>query len=196
MRLGVLLLLLLSVPTRVWAEWQVKLFLGNTFGGSTNLVGDVERATGKRKTAIGVSGGFVGDVFGIEADIGRTPGFFQAGRRGLVVSSSLTTLTGNVTVALPRRMTEFTLRPYFAGGAGVMLPRTKTFGAVLQLSGSQPTMDLGAGVTGFLTRRVGVNWDVRRFRTFGGKTAASTTIDGGAERLSFWRADMALAFRY
>jgi hypothetical protein len=47
------------------------------------------------------------------------------------------------------------------------------------------------GVTGFLSDRFGVSWDVRRFRSVGGQDPGS---DG--PRLSFWRANMALAIRY
>jgi hypothetical protein len=49
-------------------------------------------------------------------------------------------------------------------------------------------------VTGFVTHRVGVSWDLRRFGTIHGKSGRGISI--GAEQLSFWRASMALAIRY
>jgi hypothetical protein len=196
MRVAILLLALLSHATLGRAEGQIKPFLGLTFGGNTNLYGDFDFAVGKRKTTVGISTVLIGDVFGVEVDLGRTPGFFQAGRGGLVLKSSLTTLTSNLTLGLPRRMTEYTLRPYFVGGAGLMRTTTNTVAQVLELSKNRPTVDFGGGVTGFVTRRVGVSWDVRHFRTFHGKSEAATTIDGASEQLSFWRANMALAFRY
>jgi len=58
-----------------------------------------------------------------------------------------------------------------------------------------PTMDVGAGVTGFLTNRFGVNWDVRYFRSLGGKDQG-IGVSIGSEELSFWRAHMALAIRF
>jgi len=55
--------------------------------------------------------------------------------------------------------------------------------------------DLGAGVVGFLTNKVGVCWDLRRFQSIGGDTSGAG-ISFGDEHLSFWRATMAVAIRY
>lgn len=192
---GVLLLLLLGVAAPVAAEGQVKPFLGVTFGGATNLYGDFAHAVGKRKLALGISTVVIGEVLGFEVDLSQTPGFFQNGGN-LVLSSSMTTFTGNVVVALPRRMSEYTLRPYFVGGGGLMHTKTNTAFGLGELSGNDAAIDVGAGVTGFLTRNVGISWDVRHFQTIQGKTATATTIDSGAEKISFWRAYMALAIRY
>ena len=53
--------------------------------------------------------------------------FFRGGTRDLdfklVSKSSVLTFTGNVIVGLPRRATEYTLRPYFVGGFGLMRAR-------------------------------------------------------------------------
>ncbi len=192
---GGLLLFLLTVSAPAAAEGQIKPFLGVTFGGGTNLLGDLDHAVGKRKTAVGISTVVLGEVVGFELDLGRTPAFFQSGGK-LVLSGSMTTLTGNVVVALPRRMSEYTLRPYLVGGGGLMHTRTTSFGSLFELSGNDATIDAGAGVTGYVTPNVGVSWDVRHFRTVQGKTGKSTTIDSGAEKISFWRAYMALAIRY
>ena len=197
MRQGILLAALLVFATNARAEGQLKPFLGVTFGGGTNLVGDLEQAVGKPKQVLGISTTMIGEVFGVEADLGYVPGFFQAGRKPpLVLKSSLTTLTGNVLMALPRKMSEFTLRPYVVGGAGFMHTSTKTFAGVLALKGNVAAVDVGGGVTGFVTRKVGVSWDVRHFQSIHGKTNRALTIDGNTEELSFWRANMALAFRY
>lgn len=198
MRLGILLALLLSFPAQASAEWQIKPFLGLKFGGDTNLVGDLEFASDKRKPIIGVSMAMIGEIFGVEADLGYVPGFFEGDRLGDVLSSNLTTLTGNVMVGLPRRMTEYTLRPYFVGGAGLLRAHTTTtVPGVLDLSRTLPAIDIGGGVAGFITRRVGVGWEVRHFRNLqGGDPLPGSTSDGLGERLSFWRANMALAIRY
>ncbi len=86
-------------------------FIGFTFGGETTFV-DPEKAIGTKNAVVGVSGGWLGEIFGLEADLGRAPGFFQtdattanAGLADLrLVSSAVTTLTGNVVIALPARM--------------------------------------------------------------------------------------------
>jgi len=64
---------------------------------------------------------------------------------------------------------------------------------VLQVSERLRAMDLGAGVTGFVTRRIGVSWDVRYFRSIDRTIQKGFSL--GSEQLSFWRASMAVAIR-
>jgi len=188
-------LLLVSAATPAYAEWQIKPFLGVTFGVDNTFV-DTDLAAQKIHPVIGGSGALIGEVLGVEADFSRAQGFYQTSLGGNVLSSAVTTLTGNVTVALPRRMTEYTLRPYFVGGAGLMRVGISQRIATLNVAENLTALDVGAGVTGFLTRRVGLSWDVRRFRSLRGPKNSGLTIGGQPERLAFWRADMALAFRY
>ena len=54
-------------------------------------------------------------------------------------------------------------------------------------------MDFGGGATGFLNDRVGLSWEVRHFRSFNGQAHGNSL---GNEQLSFWRANMAVTFRY
>lgn len=195
MRLAACVALLLSIATPARAEWQLKPFVGMKFGGDTNLGGDLELAAGKKKPTVGISTVMLGEVLGAEIDLGWVPSFFEGNSSGVVIGSSVITLTGNVIVALPRRMSEYTLRPYFVGGAGFIRASTKTrVPEVLEISSSLPAVDFGGGVTGFLSRSVGVSWEVRRFNGFSGNTA--DTDDGLKRQLKFWRANMALAIRY
>jgi len=191
--LAALTAVLLYRPVSAAAEWQLKPFLGVTFGGNTTFV-DPDHAAGDANVALGLGAALLGDVVGVDADLGYAPGFFQSGEEHLVVRSRVTTLTGNVVIALPRRLTQYTLRPYFVGGAGLMRVRIDTFADVLKVSSSLLATDVGAGVTGFLTDRIGLNWDLRRFASRS-KNAPLTGISIGPEDLSFWRASMALAIR-
>ena len=194
MRVGLpLLAALLLSPPHALAEWQIKPFLGRTFGAGTTFV-DLEHAAGRPNAIVGISGGLLGEVLGIEADFGHAPGFFQSGSQSKVVHSSATTLTGNIVFAVPRRLTEYTLRPYLVGGAGLMYVHIVPGGGVLGVATSLPAIDLGGGATGFLSDRVGVNWDVRHFRRTGKGEERGLSI--GPEDLSFWRASIALAIRY
>jgi hypothetical protein len=184
--------LALLLPTSGFAEWQIRPFLGATFGGETTLF-DLDHAAGERKFTVGVNGVLLGDVVGIEADLGHIPGFFQRASQNLILGSRVTTLTGNVVLALPRRMTQYTLRPYVVGGAGVMYARSEDELDVLTVSRTLAALDVGGGVTGFFTDRIGVSWDVRYFRSLGGGN--DNGLSFGAEKLSFWRAIMAVAIR-
>ena len=179
------------------AEWQLRPFAGLTFGGGTTFF-DLEHASGKPNPAIGFNALWLGEFIGVDADLGYAPGFFQHGEQSqaasvLVSSSRVTTLTGSLVVALPRRVAEYTLRPYFTVGAGLMHVRSIDPKGVLSISTTLPAVDIGGGATGFLTDRVGIGWDVRHFRSTGGEDRG---FSFGPEHLSFWRATMAVAFRY
>src|SRR5256885_10214699 len=197
MRLSLMALaLLLALPRSASAEWQIRPFLGVTFGGGTTFV-DPEQAAGHAKLAIGVNGVLLGENIGIEGDFGRTPGFFQgrtpgsfqSGDQQLVLGSSATTLTGNIVIALPRRLTQYTLRPYFVGGAGLMHTRIDyTLDDTLNVARTLPAIDVGGGATGFLTDRVGLSWEMRYFRTISRKDELRG-VSVAAEQLSFWRAN-------
>jgi hypothetical protein len=191
------LALWLLTPAPAAAEWQVRPFIGFTFGGATTFV-DPEVAIGTQNVVVGMSGGWLGEMFGIEADFGRAPGFFQrddAPEEVRLVSSGVTTLTGNVVIALPRRMAGYGLRPYFSGGAGLMHIDAVGKFQIIEHHRTLPALSLGGGVTGFLSNTVGLNWDVRRLNTLRGEgeTLGSSL---GREQLSFWRATMAVALRY
>ena len=144
MRLRCLVLaLLLLYPGAAAAEWHIKPFLGLTFGGSTTLV-DVEEAVGKPNGVFGATVVLLGNVLGVEGDVGTAPGFFQAGK-GLVNSSRVTTLTGNAVVAVPKKMAEYALRPYFVGGMGLMHVQNEGRQGALPFSRTLAAVDLGGG---------------------------------------------------
>jgi hypothetical protein len=193
-RLAVVLLVL--VPVHAHAEWQVRPFIGYTFGGSTTFV-DPEGAIATKNVIFGGTGGWLGEIFGLEADFGRSPGFFQLEdpAEELVISSAVTTLTGNVVIALPRRLSGYGLRPYFSGGFGLMHVDIVGRFELVVTNRTLPTLSLGGGMTGFLNDRVGLTWDIRRLSTLlgEGETAGNSV---GRERLSFWRATMGVAVRY
>ncbi len=201
LRVGLVsLVLLLCATPQASAEWQIKPFLGVTFAGSTTFVHPAD-AVASPHVAFGLSGIWLGEILGAEADVGYVRGFFGdqnviVGNIAPVVGSSAVTLTGNVVVALPRRLTQYTLRPYFVGGAGLIRASIDpgVGGGGLQVASTRPGMDLGGGVTGFLSKRVGLGWDVRHFRSIG--TGEERGLSFGPEQLSFWRANMALAIRY
>jgi hypothetical protein len=204
------LALVLLAPAVAWAqgrvgsravEGQIKPSLGVTFGGGTSFF-DLEKAAGHPKLAFGVNGVLLGDVIGIEGDFGRTPGYFEYGETSpgalpLVAGSSVTTLTGGLVVAMPRHLTEYTLRPYFVVGAGLMRVRIDHVGVgdTFTVASNLPALEIGGGVTAFFTDRIGVSWDIRHFGSFGNKIEVIPN-SFGPEQLSFWRASMALAIRY
>jgi hypothetical protein len=188
--------LIVLVPAPAAAEWQIKPFFGLTFAGETTFI-DLEQAAGERHRTFGVSGVLLGEVFGAEVDFAHAPGFFQFGEATAVQHSSMTTLMGSVVVALPRRVVEYSLRPYAVAGAGMMRVRIDEFFDVFPVADSQLALVFGGGVTGFFSDRFGVSWDLRRFsRVPGDEAPGISPDDPNVAELSFWRATMSFAFRY
>jgi hypothetical protein len=186
-------LLLLCVRTEA-ADRQIRPFVGATFGGGTTFI-DPESAIGTLNPAIGVSAVFLGEVFGAEVEVADAPGFFESGDKHLVVRSRVTTLSGNVIVAAPHRLTEYWLRPYIVGGGGLMRVSTTTAFNVFDVPRLIPEVNVGVGVVAFLTNKVGVSWDVRRFQSIG-SSSKEVGLSIGGESLSFWRATMSAVIRY
>jgi len=197
MRRVLALALLMFWPASASAqEWQLKPFLGLTFAGETTII-DLDEAAGDVHSALGGSVSRIGEMLGFEADFGYVPGFLTGDREGRAVpSSSVLTLTGNVVIALPRRMTQYTLRPYVAGGVGLMRVSKDDVFAVFPVTLNVVTIDVGGGATGFLSETVGLNWDIRYFRNItGSPDPANPGLSFGAPRLSFWRITMGLVLR-
>jgi hypothetical protein len=197
MRVTVLALtFLLFLPSLTFAEWQLRPFFGITFGGGTTFV-DLAGAAGGPNLVYGVNGALLGDIFGIDVDFGRAPGYFQSGDQSLVRQSSATTLTGNVIIAPPRHATEYTLGPYFVVGGGLMHASINDVLSLLPVSRTLPAMDVGGGVNAFVSDRFGLSWDARYFRSVGGGKSQGVSLDPeeASERLSFWRATMAFVIR-
>ena len=194
LRIGAAVAALLA-PSAAGAEteWQIRPFVGLTFKGSTTLV-DYEQAVGKAHFVLGGSVALLGDIVGVEGEFALVPGFFQSGDQDLVTSSRLTTLTGNVILGLPRRATEYTLRPYFVGGFGLLDTRSLIVLNAQEVTLTSAVLNLGGGVSGSLSDRTGLSWEVRHFRSLGGDASVGGSL--APVQLSFWRANMALVIRY
>ena len=82
-----------------------------------------------------------------------------------MVRSGVTTATGSVILTLPKRLTEYTLRPYFVAGAGVMRVNIADVLSVFDPTKAFAAYDIGGDAVGFLSSQVGVAWDVRRLGT-------------------------------
>jgi hypothetical protein len=171
----------------------MKPFGGVTFGGSSPYV-DRDRVQGKPKLNLGFGTLWQGDIFGVEGEVATTSGFFS-GESKLILRSHVATFGGSVVIALPRRIAEYTLRPYFVSGLGGAHVSFTDNARVSVVSRTLPTWNIGGGVTGFISDTVGINWDVRLFRTLRPERPEPFGPVVSEGKLSFWRATVGFSFR-
>ena len=191
-RSGWALCLLLCFPAAGWAEWQFKPFIGTTLAGSSTFA-LTKQAASERHLAVGGAVTWLGSVFGVEGEVTRVPGFFESNLDESPFGSNLTTLTGAVVVTLPRKWAGYSLRPYLTAGGGLIRVGIDQQLSGLSVNRTMSAVAFGGGATGFLTDRVGLNWDLRYFRTVGGEEG--TGLSFRSEQVSYWRLSMGMAIR-
>jgi hypothetical protein len=173
---------------------MVAPFIGLKFAGKVEPVFiDLEDGASNTKMTLGVGVALLSDqIFGIEGELGHTPRFFeQSGNSELIAQSNVSTVMGNVIVAVPKRITRDSLRPYATGGLGLIHASTDTLGDVLPAKENLLGINVGGGAIGRLTNRTSIRIDVRHFRNID----KPETVSGlpPLTRISFWRATVGVA---
>jgi hypothetical protein len=184
------------------ADWLISPFLARSFGGTT-LPLDLQGGAEAQHWMLGASGGWLGQgLFGVEGEFTFAPGFFERpARTGLmnatfpppVNGSHLSTVMGNVLIAVPAAVTRESLRPYAVAGLGIMSPYIGD--PVYPVNNNLLGLNLGGGAIGLLSRRTGIRFDLRHVKSIRGNAETLTGIDERA-RLSYWRASVGLILRY
>jgi hypothetical protein len=188
-------LLTLCVPAHeARADWLITPFIGTSLAGETTFL-IFEEGAGSRMT-LGASVALLGSgILGIEADVGHTPKFFEGDDPlGLVLSSRVTTISGNVLLAAPLALTRESLRPYLVGGLGLLQARSVNAASLFPLEEDRLALTVGGGAIGFVSERTGLRFDVRHIKAISGPDGPFPR--DGVSRLSFWRATAGLTIRY
>jgi hypothetical protein len=150
--------LFLLAPTEASAEWQVRPFIGFTFAGSTTFV-NPEHGVEGQNPIYGVSAGWLGEIFGFEGTSDARRDFsVRRCARAAGGQQQRPHGDGECRLALPRRIAEYSLRPYFSGGAGLMRVNSISRFEILPTHRTLPAIDLGGALLVF-TDNVGVSWD-------------------------------------
>jgi hypothetical protein len=195
--LGVML-----VPAAARAEWHITPTIGITFAGRTTLV-DPQLATAKRHLTLGGTATLLGGgVLGAEALVMLTPGFFETDHSRLsdvpqvaIDGSRAVAVMGNVVITVPRRLTEYSLRPFVSGGLGLLRTSvTLAVGKLPPLRATMPGYNVGGGAVGFLTARTGIRFDLRYYSTVRATAQDSDTALGFA-RLHYLTASVGVVLR-
>ena len=102
--------------------------------------------------------------------------------------------TGNVIIAVPKAITQESLRPYIVSGVGLMHARLSTQVGLLDTKSNLLGLDIGGGVIGFVSPRAGARFELRHFKNLSNDASGTVTI--GGTKLSFWRLTAGLVLRY
>jgi hypothetical protein len=189
---AILFLLLTPAAAQAQTDLLIIPFVGAKFHGATTIFGG--ETVGQSKLTFGVSTTVLTDTFlGIEADIEQTPQFFGPGVRQTVSGSAVTTLTGNIIIAVPKAVTRESLRPYIVSGVGLIHARVTTTAGLLDSTANLLGLGIGGGAVGFVSPRAGARFEVRHFKNL---TNDSRAVTIGGTRLSFWRLTVGLVLRY
>ena len=191
-------LLLLAVAHPAAAEWHFTPMVGLTMFGNTSLV-DLEQATSKTHRHFGGAVSWLGGgLVGIEGLVIWTPGLFESDQTTFPVeqefgrsSRSIVTM-GNVVVTLPRKWTEYGLRPFFSGGFGVMNVAREDLG-IFPFNLNLAAFNFGGGAIGFFSPRTGVRFDVRYNSTL--RRTDEGPVATGPVHLRYMTASIGIVFR-
>ena len=168
---------LVLTPIQARADGFVSPWVGSAFGSSID----------NGRTTFGVNAGAMGaGIIGGEIDFGYNPSFF--GTQNDFGHNTVLDLTLNFTFGMPMGNGRGArVRPFFRAGAGLI--RTQIDGgSVFNVSSSENHLgyDLGGGVMGFFSDRVGVRGDVTYFRNMTGNIVNG--VDQGSLHYVRWSA--------
>ena len=183
----------IAVPGTAIAEWHFTPLVGLTFKGRTSGIRDWEEAASKVHKHFGgaVTVVRVGTV-GFEGLFVDAPAFFKH-EAGLVDEGRSLALMGNLVITAPRRWTEYTLRPFFSGGFGLMRVNNVDNLGAFPVRDNLAGFNLGGGAIGFFTKRTGVRFDLRYFRTL--RPVEENPISINSVRVRYMTASIGLVIR-
>lgn len=191
----------LVAPAPASADWLLTPYMGVNFGGDADF-GEFDTFDDEfeRRVNFGASLAWMGaGIAGVSLDFGWAPNFFEDTRGPgdfEFGDSNVTTLMLNLVLGIPVGGQDGPgLRPYVAGGGGLI--RTRIDGNELfdDLDTNDFGVNVGAGVHGFFSDNVGLRGDIRYFRSLG-DDEAEDFFNLGLADFNFWRATLGVTFRF
>ena len=179
-------LVLALLPSAAQADWLFTPSLGYPFGGDT---------LDRRHAAYGFAIAFLDEEgFGLEADLGVAPRFFNGNRDDFTGTGSVLTLGGNLLIAATSRRVV----PYVTAGVGYMQMRVTSDAGTFTTTTRETGYNAGGGIFAFVNRYVGVRGDLRYLRSFQNQEPSWTRgvdVDIAPGAFDFWRASVGLTVR-
>ena len=212
LRASLVLVFVTGMARPAAADWLLTPYLGIVFNGAANTIDvDTLEEEFRRRTNLGIAAaGMASGIFGWEVDLSHTRNFFQLTEGGgddsdfFDVTSSLTTLMGNLVIGIPiGGTTGGGVRPYVTGGLGLMRARIEVDDLFDDLSTNDLAFNFGGGAHLFFSDNIGIRGDVRYFRGLEQRDDDDPLEDDdfidedfGLEDFDFWRATIGITFRF
>ena len=194
-------------PAKASADWMLTPFVGITWGSGARFndaIGNLDDEFESRGI-YGASLTWMGaGVFGAELDFGWAPNFFTSSGEDVEFDygdNNVTTLMGNLILGIPiGGQTGGGIRPYVTAGAGLIKSKIDDPEDLLgDVDSSDWGFNVGGGVKGFFTDRVGIRGDVRYFRQFNDVDVDpddGDVLDVSVGKVRFWRGTVGVIFRF
>ena len=179
-------------PAQASAEWIFTPFIGASFAAGTDNTDFDDIIDGSKMTYGGTLTWVGGGVFGFEVDLGYAPEYFEGDDDDVdfVDSSNYTSLMANVILSAPRGA----FRPYATAGVGMLKTMVDDVDDAFDVDRNALGFNVGGGVMGFVTDRIGIRGDLRYFRQMG--EADDDEIDFDVTAFRFWRGTVGVSFRF
>ena len=180
-------------PATASAEWIFTPFIGASFAaGSDNTDFDTV-LDGSKMTYGGTLTWLGGGVLGFEVDFGYAPEYFEGDddEVDFVDSSNYTSLMGNVVLSTPRGA----FRPYATAGVGMLKTTVDDIDDAFDVDRNALGFNVGGGVMGWFTDRVGIRGDLRYFRQMT-EQDDDDEVDFDVTAFRFWRGTVGVSFRF
>ena len=191
-----------AAPAKASADWLFTPYIGMNWGGPagfTDSLGDFEDKFEQRMN-FGASLSWMGaGALGFEVDFGYSPNFFEntTGDSDFQFGdSNVTTLMANLKVGAPfGGQHGGGIRPYASGGLGLIKSRIDDPDQLFDVSSNDWGLNVGGGVAGFFSDNLGIQGDVRYFRSMQ-DNEPDDEFDVALGSFSFWRGTVGLVFRF
>jgi opacity protein-like surface antigen len=188
-------------PVQASADWLFTPFIGMNWGGTAGF----PDAPGfedefERQMNFGASLAWMGGgIAGFELDFGYSPNFFEntAGDEDFEFGdSNVTTVMANLVLGAPvGGQSGRGIRPYVAGGVGLIKSRVGDAGDIFEVDSTDWGFNVGGGITGFFADNVGIRGDVRYFRSLQ-DNEPDDELDVSLADFRFWRGTVGITFRF
>lgn len=180
-----------ALPAPARADGFISPYVGTLFGGT---LGDFDYK--ERPYTVGISfGSMGGGIVGFEADVAFAPDFFGDSASVFIGDTSVTTAMANVLIGAPiGGQTGAGVRPYAAGGVGVIRQKVSAFGDFLEFTSTDFGYNLGGGLMFFFGDRGGIRADFRYFRNFQQSEDGIFQLEPGT--FNFTRATVGAVLRF